>query len=685
MTPLSLHRRLPGLAALCIALALVSCGGGGQTRTVERVPVQPRAVPEPLRGTIGSLAQSSAGEPILISGFGLVVGLNGTGGGLLDERVASTMERQMALQGVGAASSVEGTLLEDPLLRRPKTPSELLRDPNVAVVLVQAVVPRGAPEDYPFDVYVQAMNATSLEGGRLWTTELRLGPPGVFGAIQTRAMAQARGEIFINPFEDPAATSITQSRTIGRVLAGGVVTEPLGIRLVLDVPSHGRARSIVHAINSRFPTGPRDAEPAARGRDDAIIELTIPWAFRDRPNEFLRVVEHLPVDATYAGSLAQRYTDDLRVRRELPVSVQQREALSAAGALAVEPDLTEDLVWCLVAVGDQALPHVRGLYEEPEARVRMAALRAGALLGDVRAAPALLEIATNGDPTERGEAIALLGELEGGPQIDLGLRQLLESPTLTTRVAAYEALAKRAERAEYGRLLAIEAQRPPSSGMARTPEELRLISRLVIPARTLQGVQRLTIPGKFVLDVVPFGAPLVYVTQQGTPRIVLFGQNLEIERPLLTSAWDDRLMIVADSASEDPRLRYEDYRTGRVRVETVRASLPELVALMATDPRPEDDKPGLGMSYSETVGALYALYDAGATRAAFATETDRLMAELVEAARSGVVLERPETIAEKEHPPEHEGEVVVDASYLKVERARKPQVVPLAPKEPKRK
>jgi hypothetical protein len=468
------------------------------------------------------------------------------------------------------------------------------------------------------------------------------------------------------------------------VLAGGVVTEPLGINLVLDVPSHARARSVAHAINSRFPPTGLDDEPAARGRDDALLQLTIPWEYRERPNEFLRIVEHLPVDTTYAGALAQRYANDLRVRRELPVLVQNREALSAAGALAVEPDLTEDLVWCLVSVGDQSLPHVRSLYEEPDPRIRMGALRAGALLGDVRAAPALLEIAKSGEAAERADAIALLGELDGGPQIDLGLRDLLSSPTLTTRVAAYEALAKRAERAEYGRLLAIEASRPPSSGMARTPEELRLISRLAIPARSLQGVQRVTIPGKFVLDVVPYGSPLVYVTQQGTPRIVLFGQGLELERPLLASAWEDRLLVVADSASEDPRVRYEDYRTGQVRIETVKPGLADLVVLMAKDPMPEDEVQGLGMSYSETVGALYALYDAGATRAAFATETDRLMAELVEAARSGMVLERPETIAEKEHPPEHEGEIVVDASYLKVERARKPQVVPLPPKQPKK-
>ena len=647
------------VAALACAVLLQAGCSSSKPRKAEYVPIEPRLVPEALRGTIGTLAVSNAGEPMVISGFGLVVGLNGTGGGLLDDRIAATMERQMQLLGVGAASDVEGTSLEDPLLRRPKTASELLRDKNVAVVMVQAVLPRGAPANYSFDVYIQAMNATSLEGGRLWTTDLRLGPATVFGAIQTRLVGQAKGELFINPFEDPAQSSEGAMRTVGRVLAGGRVTAPLAIRLTLDVPSHSRARQIAHVVNSRFPEPARDLEPAARGRDDTVVQLHVPRSYEDRPNEFLRVVEHLPVDQSFPQELARRYVAGLRD----------------------SPELTEDLVWSLVALGDPSLPFLRELYEGTEPRIRMAALRAGTLLADVRAAPPLLDVAKSSDPASRNEAISLLAELDGGPIVDAGLRELLESPSLTTRAAAYESLARRAERAEYSRLLAIEAQRPVSSGMARTPDQLRLISRLSIPPHSMQGIQRVTIPGKFVLDWAPFGDPLVYVTQQGTPRIVLFGKDLEIARPLLASAWNDRLMITADSVAEPPRLRYEDYRTGRVVVDTVSSSLPQLIIYMAKDPEPEDTKPGLGMSYSEVVGALYAIYEAGATRAAFATETDRLMAELVEAAKTGRVLERPETLADRQ---QDEDNSAVDVSYLKAERARRPEVVPLAPKEPKK-
>ncbi|MDQ7014537.1 MAG: flagellar basal body P-ring protein FlgI [Planctomycetota bacterium] len=656
-----------GLSAILFLGGMLLAGGSGcanqgKNRQVERVDITPRAVPAPLRGTVGSLAQSSAGEPMIISGFGLVVGLNGTGGGLLDERIAATMEREMQLQGVGLGSNVEGTALEDPVLRRPKTAGELLRDPNVAVVLVQAVIPRGSPDGYPFDVYVQAMNASSLEGGQLWTTTLRLGPPGVFGGIQTREIGKAVGEVFINPFEDPSDTLGAEVRTVGRVLAGGEVSNAMPIQIRLDTPSHQRARQIAFAVNSRFPNRAQVREPAARGFDDSLIQLHVPPAYTSRPNEFLRIVEHLPIDRTFPQERARTYT----------------------AALESSPELRESMMWCLVALGDPSLPFIRELYDHRDTAVRMAALRTGSFLDDVRAAPALLEIAGIGSAAERNEAIALLGEIDGGPTVDIGLRELIKNSALTTRIAAYEALARRAERAEYSRLLMIEARRPDSSGMARTPRELSIISRARIPASALQGIQRATIPGKFVLDVVPYGEPLVYVTQQGTPRVVLFGGELELVRPMLASAWDDRFMVIADSAAETPRLRYENYRNGLVRIEQVSPSLPDLIVFMATDPRPEDRVPGLGMSYSEVVGALHALYDAGATRAAFATETDKLMAELVEAARTGQVLERPETLADRDKPTESDDGLVVDVSYLKAERARKPQVVPLAPKDSKK-
>ena len=119
---------------------------------------------------------------------------------------AATLERQMGLMGVGETGAWEGTPLEG------VSPRQLLSDPNTAAVVVTAAIPPGAPEGREFDVFVRALNASSLEGGRLWTTELRIGPPRTFGETTRRLIGEAKGDIFINPFATQGAEDIARQR-----------------------------------------------------------------------------------------------------------------------------------------------------------------------------------------------------------------------------------------------------------------------------------------------------------------------------------------------------------------------------------------------------------------------------------------------------------------------------------------
>ena len=228
---------------------------------VEPVTVQPaRDIPTLLRGTVGAEASFSGVEPVLVSGYGLVVGLNGTGGDVLPDSIRTTMEREMGLLGIGKAGDYRGTAIDG------VTPQQLLRDKSVAVVLVQAAIPPGSPAGANFDCYVRAINASSLEGGNLWTTELRIGDASTFGQVQTRGLARARGPVFINPFSEPGREDTGVSRLVGRVLDGGVVTNPLQIGMTLNTPSFQLVRSVTSAINSRFPEQPGDGGPVARGQ-----------------------------------------------------------------------------------------------------------------------------------------------------------------------------------------------------------------------------------------------------------------------------------------------------------------------------------------------------------------------------------------------------------------------------------
>ncbi|GJQ29844.1 MAG: hypothetical protein HBSAPP03_17280 [Phycisphaerae bacterium] len=602
---------------MCAVVGVLwGCGGGGEKpRPVAVRPIVTRDVHPLFRGTIGAESELRGVQPVLVSGLGLVVGLNGTGGDILPEGVAATMEREMGLMGVGTKDAFRGTALEG------KSPREVLRDRNTAVVVVQAAIPPGMPANATFDLVVRALNATSLEGGTLWTTQLRLGGASVFGGVQARVLGKARGPIFINPFAERGREQEGVTRTAGRVLDGGWVTDPFDIELVLDSNSHARARAVVSAINGRFPQGPGDPVQTARGRtvneSGGSIALHIPRRYRTQPGEFLELVSHLSIDPSFPEQQAKRLVEGVKA----------------------EPALAEDASWCLEAIGARALPMIRELYEYPELAPRMAGLKAGARLNDALAAGPLKEIARTGQGTVRTKAVELLGQLDGGPTVDLALQELLSEP-LTVRVAAYEALAARVTRMQVRRLQ--QSLGAAGDAVRVSPTRLEVMAQERWPRRNFQGLERRQVGGKFFLDLVPFGEPLVYVTQQGQPRIVLFGADQSLKRPAVVSAWDDRLTILTEEGTTAVRVRHVPTTGGAAVERVVQADLVALIEYMAKDASPEDTSAGLGLSYSDVVGALSALVKGGMTSASLSTEQDKLRGMIASAAASQDAVERPE-------------------------------------------
>ncbi len=566
------------LATACLALllsAIVSgCGAAPRKRSQAGATPITRDVDPILRGLVGSMTSLRGREPMMVSGYGIVVGLNGTGSSDMPVNVRSYMEREMALRGVGQVSRGFGEM----------SPSELLNDPNTAVVLVQAAIPPGAPDGTRFDVLVRALpgtSTTSLEGGRLWTTSLFRGN-FVPGGPATEPLAEANGQVFINPFVDPAEASETAfSSNAGRILNGGEVIEALDLLLVLDNPSHARARSIVAAINSKFPQASEDRLAAASGRSEEVIELNVPYKYRKDTIRFIQLVLHTRVEMAFAQEYAVRYTRALRE----------------------QPALAQQIMWGLQSLGAIALPQIRELYDYSELTPRLAALEAGAGLKDPLVEPHLIELAEEGPPALRTRAIEMLGELKPDPSANLALRRLLSAEEMDVRVAAYEALHQRFD-----------------------------------PA-----IERTHFDGKFMMDVVPFGDPMIYINQQGQPRIVLFGANTEVERPAFVAAWDDRLMLTADDPESNLRVYYLDYRSNRSTTASVKPSVPELIEFFEHKTTPEAPAPGLNMTYSEVVGALYEVWRADAIPGVFVAEQDRLIAELLRSSQTIAAKERPET------------------------------------------
>ncbi|HYC99586.1 MAG TPA: flagellar basal body P-ring protein FlgI [Phycisphaerales bacterium] len=638
----SMVRGAVALVLVAGLAAVVGCADKGPTRqATTNVELKVRDVPTPLRGTIGSEATLRGIEPVLVAGIGLVVGLDGTGGGPYPAAVQGTMERELSRQGMGKAVNI------GPFAGM--TPQQILASKNVAVVVVEAVVAPGSPKGSKFDLRVSALPGTattSLENGKLWTTDLRFGPAAVLGAQAARIIGQGYGAVFINPFTEAAARPLIDPgaagsdvespslpasdgvvRTVGRVLGGGVVTEPLAMELALDNSSHARAKAIQDAINTRFPA--LGGETTAHGRGAQSIAVKVPNAYRERAADFVNTLMSLRIDTQFSTEYAKRYVDELEK----------------------SPGLADRLQWCIEAVGPEAVPFLVRLYDHPELLPRMAALRAGARMGDPRAGAYLVRIATDTDnPVPlRAEAAELTGFLGGSPAIDLALRELVNAEDLEVRAAAYEAMVMR---------------RDPS-------------------------IRRSYLEGKFVLDVVPSTRPLIYVTQQGEPRVVLFHGGMEVQRPMLMSAWEDRLLMSAESPGEasvsapaalgtgdQVRVQYRDPRAepGAMPLQaTCNADVVSLVRLFARSANSENPEPGLGMSYSQVVGALYQLQKQGGLLADFATERDRL-GDRVLAAQKGIVgEERPESEAKRETMKER-------AKLLNPLETNKPAVNPEAAK-----
>jgi len=643
---------------LAVGTTLIGgCADKGPTRQAKSDgPLVIRDVPAALRGTIGSESTLRGIEPVLVSGIGLVVGLDGTGGGPYPAAVQGTMERELARQGMGKGTLNDGGPLAG------LTPQQILARKDVAVVVVEAVIAPGSPKGSRFDLRVSALpgtSTTSLENGKLWTTDLRFGPPAVVGAQMARVIGQARGAVFINPFTESTAAPIAETapeagaaaadaqvpaipgsdgvvRTVGRILGGGVVSEPLALELVLDNSSHARASAIQKAINTRFP--PEGGSNTAHGRGAQSITVQVPPQYRDRPADFVNTLMALRIDTQFSTEYAKRYVDELEK----------------------SPGLSDRLQWCIEAIGQPAVPFLVRLYDFPEFLPRMAALRAGARLGDPRAGAYLIKLATDkGSPIPlRAEAAELAGYLGSNPSVDLALRELVSAEDLEVRAAAYNAMVMRND-----------------------------------PA-----IRRSYIDNKFILDVVPSTRPLIYVTQQGMPRVVVFGDDLQVLRPMLMSAWDDRLLMVAASPSEGAssgtpstslvRVQYRDPRAEPGSSPTQTTCSPDvvdLIRLFARSASNESPEPGLGLSYSQVVGAIYQLQKQGALPADFATERDRFGDRVLEAQNAARGEERPESEAKRAvmkekakllNPLERTKSVVNP-------EAAKTWVVPIPPKPPK--
>lgn len=216
----------------------------------------------------------------MLVGYGIVVGLNGTGDSLRNAPFTrQSLEAMLERLGVN-------------------TRDANLNTKNVAAVMVTAKLPAFSAAGSPIDATVSAMgDAKSLQGGTLLVTPL-MGADG-------EAYAVAQGTVQTGSISAGGASGSSISKgvpTAGRIAGGAIVERELGfqlasmaqMRMTLRNPDFTTSRRIAEAVNRRFPG-------TAHAQNPTIVAVRPP-AGQDMA-AFMAQIENLQVQPDNAAKV----------------------------------------------------------------------------------------------------------------------------------------------------------------------------------------------------------------------------------------------------------------------------------------------------------------------------------------------------------------------------------------------
>ena len=231
---------------------------------------------------IKDLATAASMRTNQLLGYGLVVGLEGTGDGADVSVTASSMKAILGRLGV----NIDGSMGDFDTSSGGK-----LDIKNVAAVMVTAELPGFAKPGQKIDVKVSALGkAKSLRGGSLILTSLR----GVDGQVY----ALAQGALTATGISEeaagskvtigvPTAARIPNGATVERTVSNPFETAELVV-LNVNQPDFTTTNSIVSAINQTF------GAETAKALDAVSVTLRAPADMSQRV-AFMSMVENLTV------------------------------------------------------------------------------------------------------------------------------------------------------------------------------------------------------------------------------------------------------------------------------------------------------------------------------------------------------------------------------------------------------
>lgn len=242
--------------------------------------------PAPRPGAVARIKELVSVEGVRdnqLIGYGIVVGLAGTGDRQQTLFSAQTLTNMLERMGVSVRSS-------------------LIVVKNVAVVMVTATLPPFAQAGTSIDVTAASVgDASNLQGGLLLMTPLK-GPDG-----QIYAMAQ--GPVVTGGFVagKRGVSATVNHPTVGRVANGALVERtPPSIapspvmKLQLHRADFTTAARIAEAVNERFAA---NGKTVARAENSALVSIQMPLSYSRRPIEFMAEVESLTLEADRAAKV----------------------------------------------------------------------------------------------------------------------------------------------------------------------------------------------------------------------------------------------------------------------------------------------------------------------------------------------------------------------------------------------
>ena len=239
-------------ALLVLGLVLLQTGAGAATTVGARLK--------------DIAAVKGVRENILI-GYGIVVGLRGTGDSSTDV-TARSLGRLFGKLGLDVEKNAA------------------VKSKNAAAVIVTAKLPAFARSGTQIDVTVSSIgDAGSLEGGTLLVTPLRAGDQQVY--------AVGQGQVTLGSTTDGKSSF----PTVGRVVSGATVERDVdtnfsgkkSFRLSLNNPDFTTAARVVSLVNSEL------GGKFSTARDSATIDVVVPFNYDGNTVDLMARIENIRI------------------------------------------------------------------------------------------------------------------------------------------------------------------------------------------------------------------------------------------------------------------------------------------------------------------------------------------------------------------------------------------------------